>query len=171
MVGLEEETAAMSTTPSEPREAEKIAAQFLLERYKFILGELHSLNENIHRYLTLFQALATAIVAAGAALFVSWRKLEISADVARVTIETLLGVLIVLALFIILWIVSGIFSWLDYRNEEVKLLDVVVGQGARAKPSLGNFWRWHETYLLLLLVVIILGSYFFTQCVVIPAIK
>lgn len=163
----------MSTTTPEEQQSppSKIAVQFQLERYKFILGELHSLNENIHKYLTLFQALATAVVAAGAALFVGWRKLEISAEVARITIQALLGLLIILAMFIVLSILSGVFSWLDYRNEEVKLLDNVVAPGTRARPSLGNFWRWHETYLLLFMFVIIIGSFLFTQCIVVPAIK
>ena len=31
-----------------------IDADFQLERYKYILGEIRSLNENIHKYLTLF---------------------------------------------------------------------------------------------------------------------
>ena len=35
--------------------------EFKLERYKYILQQLQILNENAHRYLTLFQTLATAI--------------------------------------------------------------------------------------------------------------
>ena len=72
---------------------------FMLERYKYILQQIHFLNENIHKYLALFQTLATVIVGGGVAIFISWESLNITADVAREGIRGLLGLLVVLALF------------------------------------------------------------------------
>jgi hypothetical protein len=44
---------------------DEIGMEFKLERYKYILKQSHFFNENIHKYLSLFQVLATALVAAG----------------------------------------------------------------------------------------------------------
>jgi hypothetical protein len=123
--------------------------EFKLERYKYILTEIHFLNDNIHKYLTLFQTLATAVVGAGAAVFVSWKKLAIDAETARMTIQALLALLLALAGFVIFLVLAGIFSWLDYRREEVALLDEVIRPGFRSNPSPRNFWRWYETYIVL----------------------
>ena len=56
--------ATARATPDDP------AINFKLERYKYILGQINFLNENLHKYLTLFQTLATAIVSAAVAVFV-----------------------------------------------------------------------------------------------------
>ncbi len=62
---------------AEPAE-KKREDDFKLERYKYILQQLQILNENAHKYLTLFQTLATLIVGGGTYLFVSWRNFHIS---------------------------------------------------------------------------------------------
>jgi hypothetical protein len=105
---------------------------FKLERYKFILQEIHALNENVHRYLTLYQTLATTIIGAGILVFVNWKGFGITADLAKVGMQALVGLLVILSIFIVIQIVAGIFSWMDYRDEEVKLLDEVVKKGYRS---------------------------------------
>ena len=144
---------------------------FKLERYKFILQEIHFLNENIHKYLALFQALATGVISAGVAVFVSWQKLNISVDTARMAIYGLLGLVVFLAFFVILFILAGMFSWFDYRKEEVELLDKAVGKGFRSAPKLGNLWRWYETYLILFIIVFVVVMFVFTTGQIIPLIK
>lgn len=64
------------------------AAGFKLERYKYILGQIQFLNDSLHKYLTLFQTLATAILSAGVAVFVGWQKLGVTAEVARLGIRS-----------------------------------------------------------------------------------
>jgi hypothetical protein len=144
---------------------------FTLERYKYILKEVHFLNENVHKYLTLFQTLATAVVGAGAAVFMSWRSLSIDAGMARMTIQALLGLFLILAAFVILSVLAGVFSWLDYRREEVALLDELVRPGFRSLPRARNFVRWYETYVLLFMLVIAVVSWWFVEHAVIPQIK
>lgn len=145
--------------------------EFKLERYKYILQELRSLNEHVYKYLTLFQSLATAIVVGGVGVFVSWQSLKISADVARIGIQGLLGLLIILALFVLISIIAGMFSWVDYRKEEVKLLDEVVTPGYRKAPKLRNFWRWSETYVLLFIIIITITIALFVENQVVPLIR
>lgn len=144
---------------------------FKLERYKFILNEIHFLNDSVHKYLTLFQTLGTAVVGAAAAVFVSWRKLAINAEIAKMTIEVLLGLFLALAGFVILLVLAGIFSWLDYRKEEVKLLNEAVAPGFRDTPNPRNFWRWYETYVVLFMLAIAVAAYSFVECLILPAIK
>jgi hypothetical protein len=63
--------------------AESISADaFKLERYKYVLKQIHFLNENVNKYL--------AIVGAGAAVFMSWRKDLYSATILRLLDATLL---------------------------------------------------------------------------------
>jgi hypothetical protein len=144
---------------------------FKLERYKYILQQIHTLNENLYRYLALFQTLATAIVGGGVAVLVSWQNLKVSAEVARVGIRGLLGLLIILTLFLIINVIIGVLSWFDYRQDEVKLLDEVIGSQYRKLPKAGNWWRWYETYFVIFLILVMIAVYTFTQTQVIPLIK
>src|SRR6266571_8736901 len=98
---------------------------FKLERYKYILQEIRAINENTHKYLTLFQTLATLVVGGGIGVFIGWKNLNIQAAVAMAGINGLLILFVLLALFVVISIVAGIVSWFDYRNEEVDLLDEV----------------------------------------------
>ena len=145
--------------------------EFKLERYKYILLQLHSLNENIHRYLTIFQALITAVVGGIITIFVSWQNLKISVETAKIGIKGLLGLLIILSLFVIVSILSGLFSWWDYRKEEVKLLDDAVRPGFRRKPDLKNFWRWYETYIVIFILLSTLFIYRYVENSIIPILK
>ena len=146
-------------------------ANFSLERYKYILEEIRSLNENIHKYLALFQTLATAIIGGGIGVFVGWKNLNIGASIARAAIQGVLGLLLLLALFIIISIVVNVFSWFDYRKEEVELLDKIIGSGFRKHPSLYNFWRWSETYVILFIIVTVLLVFFYIEYQIIPLIN
>jgi hypothetical protein len=155
---------------SPPADGSK-AAEFKLERYKYILQQLHALNENGHKYLTLFQTLATAILGGIAAVFVSWKELKITAEAAQTAIHGLLWLLAVLAGFVVVSVLGGIFSWWDYRKEEVELLDDEVFVGFRTNPKATNLWRWYETYLLIFLVLVVIGIWWFVCSRVLPLVK
>jgi ABC-type phosphate/phosphonate transport system permease subunit len=140
------------------------------ERYKYILSEIHSLNENVHKYVTLFQTLGTAVVGTGVAVFVAWNKLEIKPEIARTAIQGVVGLLVILALFTIVSIIAGMFSWLDYRREEVELLSAMVAPDFRKQPKLRNFWRWNETWIIAFIVIIVAGMVWFAERRIIPLI-
>jgi MFS family permease len=148
-----------------------LSSEFKLERYKYILQEIRSLNENLHKYLTWFQTLATALIGGGVALFVSWQSLKISSAVARVGLRGLVGLLIILAMFVIISIIAGIFSWFDYRKEEVELLKQAVKPEFRKPPTIWNFWRWQETYLILFIIVAVIVICIYIESQIIPLIQ
>lgn len=144
---------------------------FKIERYKYILDEIKALNENIHKYLTLFQTLATVIIGGGIGIFVTWRSLNIDVATAKVAIQGAIGLLLILDLFITISVIATILSWFDYRKEEVAFAQKIVGTDFRSPPSLRNFWRWSETYILLFINITVIFIYFYVEHQVIPLIK
>ncbi|MFA1550781.1 hypothetical protein [Actinomadura chokoriensis] len=124
-------------------------ADFALERYKYILQQIHALNENVYRFLAIFQTLATALVAAALTVFVSYKKWGIAPATAKSGILGLLILETLIACFAMLLIFIGILSWLDYRNEECELTDEYACIGFRKPPRTGSFFRWYETYIIL----------------------
>lgn len=129
---------------------------FELERYKYILTEIRALNENLHKYLTLFQSLVTILVGSGVYIFFSFQKKEIAAAHARVGLEGVKYLLLISAAFILLSMISGILAWRDYRKEESELLDKVVAKGFRKMPTFKNFWRWYETWMIVFIFFVTL---------------
>lgn len=127
--------------------------EFALERYKYILQQIHAINENVYRFLALFQTLATTLVAAALGLFVGHDKWGITRDVAH---DGLIGLLLLVtasAAFTIVFIIVGVASWIDYRREECELADQFFLPGFRTPARLRNCLRWYETYIALFIVV------------------
>lgn len=62
------QTGGAMAAPGETRpEAASVRNEFALERYRYILQQIHAVNENAHRFLALYQTLATALVTVVAA--------------------------------------------------------------------------------------------------------
>lgn len=91
----------------------------VVERYKYILQQINSVNENVYRFLAIFQTLVTAIVTAALVLFVSYSKWKIASATAQTGIQAALILVTVIACFTVLLIVIGVVSWFDYRYENV----------------------------------------------------
>ncbi|UFN94256.1 hypothetical protein [Micromonospora aurantiaca] len=146
-------------------------SEFHLERYRYILQQLGATNENVHRFLALYQTLATTIAAAALALFVGYRKWSIDPNVAKAGVIGLFVLLTVVAAFTALLIVVGVMTWIDYRREECELTTEMVGQNFRSPPRLRNFFRWYETYVLGFVLVSVSVMWMLAVTYVIPAIK
>lgn len=145
------------------------AAEFQLERYKYILQRLHAVNENVYRFFGIYQAAVTALLTAMLALFVTFRQWQLSAVVARAGVVGL-GVLITLvALFVVLLIIVGIASWFNYRNEECALTDEMVAAGFRARPTIRKWYTWYEIYMLLFVVCTVASMWFMIYSYMLPA--
>jgi hypothetical protein len=126
----------------------------VVERYKYILNQIHVVNENVYRFFAIFQALATAMVTAALGLFVGYSKWGISAETARIGVRGGLVLTTAVAAFTVLMVVIGILSWLDYRREECELTEKYFVAGFRTVPRVRNFYRWYETYIVLFIVSI-----------------
>ncbi|MFE2450662.1 hypothetical protein [[Kitasatospora] papulosa] len=129
------------------------------------------MNENAHRFLALYQALATTLVGAALALFVGYKKWDISPDAARSGVIGLLALTTVVAAFTMTLIVVGALSWLDYRNEECDITDEMVGVGFRKRPRPGNLSRWYETYILIFIITSVVTMWLLGGFLLLPGIK
>jgi len=125
------------------------ATDFKLERYKYILLQLSTLNENVHKYLLFYQTLVSAIIGGTAAFLVQAIEHNIPRKIVFGVLHSAALLLALIGAFTFLLVFSGIASWIDYRKEETELLSEVVNAGFRSTPRLRNFWRWPETYVLL----------------------
>ncbi|MBK3576752.1 hypothetical protein JHN63_23685 [Streptomyces sp. MBT65] len=152
-------------------ETASVRNEFALERYRYILQQIHAVNENAHRFLALYQTLATALVSAALALFVGYRKWNVPPSTARGGVIGLLTLVTVVAAFTSTLIVVGALAWLDFRNEECDITDEMVGPGFRKRPRPGNFLRWYETYVLLFILVSVITMWVLAAFLLLPAMR
>jgi hypothetical protein len=142
--------------------------EFGLERYRYILAQINTVNENVYRFLAIYQAIASATVTAGLALFVGYRGWKIDVSVARTGVIGLACLETVVALFTMLLIFIGVLAWLDYRREECELTDKLVRMGFRQQPRIGNFFRWYETYIILFIAISTIFVWIFVLVLILP---
>ncbi|MFJ8928032.1 MULTISPECIES: hypothetical protein [unclassified Streptomyces] len=148
-----------------------VRKDFALERYRYILQQIHAANENVYRFLAIYQTLATALVGAAIALFVGYRKWDVAPSTARSGVISLLVLTTVVAFFTCMLIVVGALAWLDYRNEECDITDEFVGHGFRARPRSGNLLRWYETYVLLFILASVTTMWVLAGFYLLPAVR
>ncbi|MEV8057217.1 hypothetical protein AB0P37_11970 [Streptomyces antimycoticus] len=144
---------------------------FVLERYRYILQQIHAVNENAYRFLAIYQTIATALISAALALFVGYRKWGVSSDTARGGVIGLLTLTSMVAAFTATLIVVGVFAWLDYRNEECEITDEMIRIGFRKRPNPRNFYRWYETYVLLFILVSVIVMWALAGIFLLPKIN
>lgn len=158
--------------PGETRpDTASVRNEFALERYRYILQQIHAVNENAYRFLALYQTLATALVSAALALFIGYRKWGVAPETARGGVIGLLTLATVVAAFTGILIGVGAMNWLDYRNEECDITDEIVGPGFRKRPRPGNFLRWYETYVLLFILVSVITMWLIAALFLLPAMR
>ncbi|MEV6538704.1 hypothetical protein [Streptomyces sp. NPDC051665] len=145
--------------------------EFALERYRYILQQIHAVNENAYRFLAIYQTIATSLATATLALFVGYRKWGVSPDTARSGVIGLLTLTTVVAAFTSTLIVVGAVAWFDYRTEECDITDEMVGPGFRERPRSRNLFRWYETYVLLFILVSLTVMWILVGIFLLPAIK
>ncbi|MET9344738.1 MULTISPECIES: hypothetical protein [unclassified Nonomuraea] len=144
--------------------------EIAVERYKYILQQIHTINENVYRFLAVYQTLAVAIASAGLALFVGHRGWRIDPAVARSGLVALMWLETVVAAFTVMMIVIGVVSWLDYRREECELADEFVRPGFRKPPRKAAFIRWYETYIVLFIIGSTIFMWISTLTILLPGV-
>lgn len=145
--------------------------EFSIERYRYILSQISALNENVYRFLAIYQALATTTVGAAILLFVNYKRWGMEPGTARVGVLSLLVLETIVAAFTALLILVGVLSWIDYRREECELTDVAVALNFRKAPNVGNFFRWYETYIIAFIMVSAIVMWIFAYSFIFPRIK
>jgi hypothetical protein len=149
----------------------EIAQNFGLERYKYILQQIHTVNENVYRFLAIYQTLATVLVSLVLALFVGYREWGIDASVARAGVVGLMILVNVIAAFTVLLIFVGVLTWFDFRREECDLTNAIVYPGFRKRPQVRNLLRWYETYVISFIVVTIGILWILVSALILPGMQ
>lgn len=162
---------AHANSHSPDHASSEAAHDFALERYKYILNQIHAVNENVYKFLAIYQALATTTIGAALALFVWYRHWGIPASIAREGVIGLMWLETIVAGFTGLLIFIGVLTWLDYRKEECELTDRAVYAGFRKPARIGNFVRWYETYILIFVAGSTLFMWFYGLTFIVPHIK
>jgi hypothetical protein len=170
-MGESGQTRTDQARPDAVTDTATIRNDFALERYRYVLQQIQTVNENAHRFLAIYQTLATALVAAALALFVGYRKWELAAATARGGVIGLLTLTTVVAAFTGTLVVVGALAWLDYRNEECDITEEIVGPGFRKRPCPGNFLRWYETYVVFFMLVSVITMWVLTALFLLPAMR
>jgi hypothetical protein len=147
------------------------AHDFAIERYKYILQQVNATNENVHKFLSMYQALATTLTGSGIVLFVGYKKWEISPEIVRMGITGILWLTTFVGAFTCLLVIIGALAWLDYRKEECELTDEFVYPGFRRAPRFRNFVRWYETYVVLFIVGSGVFLWVYAELVILPTVK
>lgn len=144
---------------------------FKLERYKHLNNEISRLNGNIHTYLNQYQTITATIIAGAVFIFINWQQYTLVADIAIKSIKVLYFSLALFSGFMIIRLIAGIYSWLDYRKEETNLLNEVLDDDFRKKPNFRNLWRWDELYSILIIFIVPIIFIVFCELHIIPNIK
>ncbi|HEX5494201.1 MAG TPA: hypothetical protein VFX70_06475 [Mycobacteriales bacterium] len=126
------------------------------------------MNENVYKFLAIYQAIATTTIGAALALFVWYKRWHIPTAIARRGILGLMWLETIAACFTALLIFIGILAWLDYRREECELTDEAVYTGFRKAPRVRNFFRWYETYIIFFIAASTAAMWFYGTNLIIP---
>lgn len=139
---------APTWAPSSEDQRNEIARDLIKSRYDYILRQIQIVDENVYRFLAIYQTLMTVLVGAQILLFVNHRRWSLSASTTKIGLIGILALETIIASFAALMIIIGVLNWLDYRTEECDISDAVFGNGFRQRPTISNWYRWYETYIL-----------------------
>jgi hypothetical protein len=144
---------------------------YWMERHKFVLQQIQISNETPYKILTAFQTLETVVATAVAALMVGYRKWELDPNAAHVSLLWLSLLFTGIAVVSFVLVVVNVANWAQYRREECRVVRQMTGNDLREKPRFRNFYRWSETYILILIVLIVVLFWVGVVMIVYPQIR
>jgi hypothetical protein len=146
--------------------------EFLLEKYKYVLEQKRSLNEATFKILSVYQVVIVGLVYAQYVILNQLFEKKISKIVAEVGSNALLFSSIFLSIFCAMMIAVGIASWIEYKKDEARI-ESGTDEPGESSIKLKDFFRWYETYFLLLILAIqiglVIGSRWFIMPIVLSA--
>lgn len=124
------------------------------EHYKFLLTKIQHLDEALFKNMAMYSKFITSVFAFLIASVVFEKSGKITNDVLTLTFNLSTIFILFLSLIFALITIANIFSWYDYRKEEMSLLKNLSIDFGRKEPSFKNLLRWVETWFLLALFTI-----------------
>jgi hypothetical protein len=140
-------------------------------RYGHILQQIQGVNENVFRFLAIYQTLISALAGGQVLLFINHQHWVLSQSTTKIGLVGLLILETIVGIFTALMITVGALSWFDYRSEECSISDVVLGAGFRKRPSAANWYRWYETYIVAFVFLSLVALWLLVVVWMIPAVS
>lgn len=128
--------------------------QLALEHYKFLLSKIQHLDEALFKNITMYGKFITSVFAFIIAAVIFEKSGKITSELLILTFNLSKVFILFLSLIFALITIANIFSWRDYRKEEMALLQNLTINFGRKAPSFKNILRWVETWFLVALLVI-----------------
>jgi lysylphosphatidylglycerol synthetase-like protein (DUF2156 family) len=144
---------------------------YWMERHKFVLEQIQISNEAPYKILTAFQTLETVVATAVVALMVSHRKWQLDLNAAHVSLLWLSLLFTGIAVVSLALVVVNVANWTHYRREECRVVRQMTGNDLREPPRFRNFYRWSETYIIVLIVLIVVLFWVGIATIVYPQIQ
>ncbi|MBB1352324.1 MULTISPECIES: hypothetical protein [unclassified Pseudoalteromonas] len=135
-----------------------IEKEIAVERYKFILTKIQHLDESLYKNIGFIAKFTAAIISAIASSILLFKTSKITNEILVLAIDFASYINAFTCLLFILITLANIFSWRDYRKEEIELLDKCGVEIARKPPSFKGLLRWTETWFLIALLIIATAS-------------
>ncbi|WP_157532728.1 hypothetical protein [Moritella dasanensis] len=120
-----------------------------VERYKFILEKIKYLDTQFNVNLSNLKKISIALIGVIISSIAALKDNKISLELTEFTIEVSSLILVFSCIFFIIMTDAIKKSWVDYRFDEVNLLNKVSCDLGRKYPS--GKWKlhWSETHFLL----------------------
>lgn len=128
--------------------------QLALEHYKFLLSKIQHLDEALFKNITMYGKFITSVFAFIITAVIFEKSGKITNELLILTFNLSKVFILFLSLIFTLITIANIFSWRDYRKEEMALLKNLTANFGRKEPSFKNFLRWVETWFLVALLII-----------------
>lgn len=128
--------------------------QLAQEHYRFLLSKIQHLDEALFKNITIYGKFITSVLAFLTTAIVFEESGKISNELLILTFKLSEAFIIFLSITFAIITIANIFSWRDYRKEEIALLNNLKIDFGRKEPSFKNILRWMETWFLLALIII-----------------
>lgn len=129
--------------------------QFALEHYKFILLKIQYLDGSVYKSIGLYSKLITSVFAFLIAAILAEQSGRINTELLPIAFNLAKAFIIFLSSVFLLTTLANMFSWHDYRTEELILQNYLSIDIGRKKPNLKNFYRWTESWFILTIIMMI----------------
>lgn len=146
----------MQTNTHSTVQNKELSDLLAVERYKFIQDKIKFLDNQQHsNFTTLLKviiALSTFIIAS----LIAGSECKISNETVSFAISSAGVALTITCVYLLGLSIAVLFSWIDYRKEEVELLNKVNCDLNRSDPDIKpcKLIRWNEFHFMVLLVLL-----------------
>jgi hypothetical protein len=150
--------------------SDDLSAEIVKMRYAHILSQIKTVDDNVLRFLTIYQTVVSALVAGQVLLFVNHNRWALTAEITKIGLRGIFALEIIVGAFACLMIIIGMVAWLDYRKEECQIANALLGDGFRDSPDPSHWYRWHETYVVLFILLSLIAISILVEGWMIPAV-